>query len=316
MNKLEARVLLFIITFFAAIQYAFIQDVDESMSKFAFLCITDLIGFLIMAFMLLGMLIKDFYRISLKQVIQALVLSCEITGFNFFMVIGTSGAGATVSSCVLSSYFVFVPIIELIFKKKKIQGNVAGGIVIALSGLLVIMGFNFSGMLDWHVLSLVIADICFAAYILTTGEFSKRSNPSFLVVGQLFFNFLLTLFLWTGESLIGGKSMIIESNPQFWANVIFVSVFIRGLYSIVQLYAQRFISPLDTSLIFSTEIIMTMLMSPVLGYVFGTAVEEITIQKLTGGVVMIAGILLADEAVFSALKKRIKGVRHEEKKIL
>lgn len=283
------------------------------MSKFAFLCITNLVGFLIMFFMLSGVLIMDFYRINRKQLLQGLVLSAEITGFNFFMVIGVSGSGATVSSCILSSYFVFIPILDYFIKKEKPRGNVLAGIVLVMSGLLMIIGMNFKGMLDWHVLSLIAADICFALYMISTGKYSTTSNPSVLVVIQLFFNFVLTLVLWCLESIIFSKSMIIDSTPAFWANVIFVSVFIRGMYSIVQLYAQRYISPLDTSLIFSTEIIITMLMSPVLAMVFDTPSEAITLSKLSGGLIMVIGILVADESVFSALKKRIKRSKSHEK---
>ena len=47
MNKLEANVSLVIITFFAAIQYIFLSAIPDTVSHFAFLCITNLIGFLI-----------------------------------------------------------------------------------------------------------------------------------------------------------------------------------------------------------------------------------------------------------------------------
>ena len=46
MNKTEASVSLFTITFFAAVQYAFLAGVPDSVSHFAFLFITGIVGFL------------------------------------------------------------------------------------------------------------------------------------------------------------------------------------------------------------------------------------------------------------------------------
>ena len=71
------------------------------------------------------------------------------------------------------------------------------------------------------------------------------------------------------------------------------------------MYAQRYVSPLNTSLIFSTEIIITMLMSPLLALLFGTQAEPITPFRLAGAVVMVLGILLADPSVIGAWKRRL-----------
>ena len=48
MNKLEANISLLLITFFASIQYAFLAGVPAEVSQFSFLCVTNLVGFLIM----------------------------------------------------------------------------------------------------------------------------------------------------------------------------------------------------------------------------------------------------------------------------
>ena len=63
-------------------------------------------------------------------------------------------------------------------------------------------------------------------------------------------------------------------------------------------------SPLNTSLIFSLEIIMTMFMSPILTLVFGSDPEQITLLKAAGGVVMVMGILAADSSVVESIKRR------------
>ena len=111
-------------------------------------------------------------------------------------------------------------------------------------------------------------------------------------MGQLFFNLVFSSGAWFFQFVSGKATMNIPSLPSFWGSVIFISFFIRGLYGVVQIYAQRYVSAINTSLIFSSEILMTMLMSPVLARIFNTPEEEITPYKLFGGLLLVAGLLI------------------------
>lgn len=301
MNKTEANLSLFIITFFAAIQYVFLANVPESVSNFAFLAITNLIGFCIMLVLFWG----ELFRIDKSQILQSLILSAELFGFNLFVLLGTSGVGATVSACVLSAYFVFIPGISFVLYRKKPNRSNLIGIGVVLAGLFLIMNADLAGVLNIHILYLVAADIFVAVYIIMTGDFTAKSNPSILAMGQMFFNALFALAFWFGEAKLKNITMSLPSDAAFWWSVLFISLFIRGLYGIVQIYAQRYVNALNTSLIFSSEIVITMLMSPVLARLFGTQAETITSWKLAGAIIMVAGILIADSSFTMAVKRRL-----------
>ena len=73
----------------------------------------------------------------------------------------------------------------------------------------------------------------------------------------------------------------------------------------MQIYAQRYVSSLNVALIFSTEIIMTMLFSPILARIFNTQPEVITPLRLLGALVMVFGILISDREVAEKLRKGI-----------
>lgn len=304
MNKREANVSLFIITFFAAIQYAFLEGVPDSVSHFAFLCVTNLIGFLLT----LAVFFSELFRVDRKQIRQSLLLSLELFGFNVFLLLGSS-VGATVSACVLSAYFVFLPLLSLLLFKIKSDKMTLCAVGVVLAGLALMMLEDPAGLKDIHFLYLLIADVFFALYILTVGRFTAGSNPSILAMGQMLFNCLIALIFWVGQSAIQKTPLSLPTDSAFWGSAIFIGFFIRGLYGIVQMFAQRYVSPLNTSLIFSTEIIITMLMSPVLALLFGTQPERITALRLAGAGVMVLGILLADPSVTGALKRRL---RHEK----
>ncbi len=300
MNKVEANLSLLMITFFAAIQYVFLTNVPETVSNFAFLTITNLIGFGIALAVFWG----ELFRINKKQLLQSVILSAELFGFNLFVLLGTSGVSATVSSCVLSVYFIFIPVFSFVFLKKKPDKLSLIGIGVVLAGLSLIMSKEIAGIIDVHILYLVVADAFFAIYIMTVGNYTAKSNPSILAMGQMFFNAIFALVFWFGEARFTHTLMALPSDAAFWGSVLFISFFIRGLYGVVQIYAQRYVNALDTSLIFSSEIVITMLMSPILALLFGTKTEIITPLKITGAIVMVAGILLADASFTTAVKRR------------
>ena len=305
MNKLEANISLVIITFFAAIQYVFLSGVPDTVSHFSFLCITNLIGFVIT----LALFFSELFRVDKKQLLQSLVMSLLLFGFNIFLLLGSSGVGATVSACVLSAYFVFIPVLAFVLYRQKPSINSLIGILIVLLGLFFMLGADVSGLFNLNILYLVIADVFFALYILMADKYTQGSNPALLAMGQMFFNFIFALLFWSGESMILKTPMSIPAEPAFWGSAIFIGFFIRGLYGIVQINAQRYVSPLATSLIFSTEIVMTMIMSPVLSALFGGVPEVITPFKVVGAIIMVIGILAADGAIWDAI---INGAKQEK----
>lgn len=300
MNRLTASFSLYAITFFAAIQYVFLANVPETVSTFAFLAITNLIGFLIT----FAVFFQELKRMDRKQVLQSFVLSLELVGFNLFLLFGSRGTSATVTACILSSYFVFVVIISRILFGEKPGGNKMFGIILVLFGVFLMMEANVRGMMNWNILFLLIADVFFAMFLLTTEKFASSSNPSILAMGQTFFNFLIAMGCWGVEMLVLRRGPSLPADPRFWGSVFFISFFIRGLYNVVQVYAQRYVSPLRVSLIFSTEIIMTMFISPVLARLFGSEADQITPFRVVGAVIMMIGILIADSALEGKIKWR------------
>ena len=301
MNRLEANVSLLIITFFAAIQYVFLAWVPESVSHFAFLCVTNLLGFL----MALAFFFGELFRLDLKQVGQSFVMAGELVAFNLFLLLGASGVGPTITAAVLSAYFVLIVVLSfLLFRRRPDKASLWGSGVVLL-GLFFMMDADLMGLWNKYILYLILADAAFALYIITAGHYAASSNPSILALGQMLFCFLCALLFWVGEAFLFGTPLSLPTDAEFWGSVIYTSVFIRGLYSIIQIYAQRYVSPLNTSLIFSTEIVMTLAVSPLLAHLFGTAPETITPLRIVGSAVMVMGILMTEPSFMEAVRRRL-----------
>ena len=266
MNKLEANISLFFITFFALIQFVFLIWVPDSVSHFAFLSVTNLVGF----FMALAFFFGELFRLDTKQVWQSVTLSAVI--------------------------------MFLLYKQVPDKGTLYG-IIAVLLGLLILTGADIAELWSVSALYLMLSNAAFAFYIVSVGEYSGSSNPSIIAMGQMFFCFLFSLVFWAGDAVFFGGSFTLPTNPAFWGSVIYISFFIRGLYGIVQVYAQRYTTPLNTSLIFSTEIIMNMLTSPLIARFIGTEPEIITWPKILGGVLIVLGILMTEPQFLAAMRR-------------
>ena len=310
MNKLEANISLLIITFFASVQYVFLAGVPDNVSHFAFLCITNLAGFMIALAFFFG----ELFRLDSKQILQSMLLSAELVVFNLFMLLGARGISTTVTAAVLSAYFVFIVIFSAVFMKQRPGLGIVIGVMAVLAGLFLMTDADYRGLMNANIVYLVIADAAFALYVMTVGAYASASNPSILAMGQMFFCFVFSLVLWAVDALFFGASFSLPSESAFWVSVIYISFFIRGLYGIIQIYAQRYVTPLNTSLVFSTEIVMTMAVSPVMTRLFGTMPESITTLRIAGSILIVLGLLITEPVVFNALT-RLLNVRFDIKVI-
>ena len=299
MNKLEANISLLFITFFASIQYVFLIWIPDSVPHFAFMCITNLFGLIMGAAFFFG----ELFRLDMKQVKQSMVLSAELVVFNIFLLLGVSGVGSTMTNALLSTNFVFISLITFLLYKAIPDEGTLWGIICVLSGLFIMTGADFSELWNISTLYLTVSNIAFAFYIISVGSYSSSSNPSIIAMGQMFFCFVFSLILWAGDAVFFGAPFSLPSSPKFWGSVIYISFFIRGLYGIVQVYAQRYTTPLNTALIFSTEIVMTMAVSPVLAAFLGTEPEIITLSKAAGGAVMVLGIMMTEPQFFALVRR-------------
>ena len=277
------------------------------MSTFQFLFCTASIGFIL----LMIVFNSELFRIDSKHIFQCFVLAIETFAFNVFLILGSKDMDSTTVSSVVSAYFVFIPIVEYILFKSLPKLNIIMAIIFVLIGIPLIIGLKIENFQNRRMLFLLFADITIALNIITIGHFARGSNPAILGMGQMFFTAIISFICWMVECQIYNKSMIFPSEPIFWGSVIFIGFFIRGLYTVVQTYAQRYVSPVNAALIFSSEIIMTLLLS---GFVYTFLFreeygEKITGTKIVGVILMLIGIIISEidfKSLFS--KKEVKKV--------
>ena len=149
------------ITALAAIQYVFLRNVPDTVSTFSFICITNVIGLVILG----AVQPKKLLALRKNTLLKGALFAFELTGFNFFLLLGSRHMDAVIISSVLSLYFVFITPMLLLMKKKV---NFFSGIatVIAIIALLLMFGADTEKLFSSvDVVYLLIADLFFAASV-------------------------------------------------------------------------------------------------------------------------------------------------------
>ncbi len=286
------------ITFLAAIQYVFLSNVPESVSTFTFVCITNLIGMIVLAVFQprhLRAIRKGTLR---KGAFFALLL----TGFNSFILLGSRNMDSVDISSVVSLYFVFItPILLLLRKKVHFFSGIATVMAIIALVLLFGGGNGDVSFLSQNVGYLVIADIFFATYVVGVSLLGSNEDSSALTFTQLAFSVVFSLIVWGLEAFAGKTTFTLPMDRAFWISAVFIGVFIRAVYGIIQISCQKHVSAIRASLIFASEIIITILMAPWMSRIMGTPYTPATVYQIIGAVILIVATLIVDETVMGKL---------------
>ncbi|MBR2835767.1 MAG: SpoIIE family protein phosphatase [Coriobacteriales bacterium] len=292
-----ATIGLIVITCLAAIQYVFLRNVPSTVSTFAFVCITNAIGLIVLALIRP----KKLAGMHKTTMLKGAFFAFELTGFNVFLLLGSHNLDAVVISSVLSMYFVFItPLLLLLRKRVSFFSGIAT--VIAIIALLLLFGADTDALFSSaDVVYLIIADAFFAAYVVSVSILGESEDSTHLTLAQMGFSALFALVGWLVECMVSGQNFALPTEPGFWVSAVFIGVFIRAVYGIVQISCQKYVSALKASLIFSSEIIVTLVTNPFMCNLLGVPYTPVTVFQILGGLLLIAATLMVDDTVMARL---------------
>lgn len=294
MNGLTASMSLLSVSFFWSIQYIFYKNIPVGISSFAFLALTNAIGFLLLVLCKP----KTLFRFTVRQIKSGFFLGALLFAFNVALLAGCRIVDSTSSAFLASAYFVFVPAI-LLLQKKHVSRNDAAAVVVTLVGVLFGTGYVFSDLFSVGVLYILLADILFAVYVVLVEKVASEDDVFVLSVGQMGFVGMFSLIGWAFDQPSSLLSLPVDMH--FWIDVIVIAVFVRGYSTVMQIYAQRYVSAISTSLIFSTEIVFSVIVSLFLPALLGDVSQHLTIPKVAGCLLIILGVAISNNT-FSGLK--------------
>ena len=189
----------------------------------------------------------------------------------------TVGHAGFITAC----YIILVPIINLIFFKKKCNPVIWLAVILSLAGLYLLCmtdGFTMNKG-DFLVL---ICSILYALHILVIDYFSPRTDG----VKMSGIQFLVCGLLSTVPALIFETSSL-NNILQAWAPILYAGVLSSGVAYTLQIIGQKNMNPTVASLILSLESCISVIAGWIL---LG---QKLGLREFGGCVLMFSAILLA-----------------------
>lgn len=198
-----------------------------------------------------------------------------------FQQIGLQYTSVGRAGFITACYIILVPIISLIFLKKKCNSSIWVAVLLSLVGLYLLCMTDGFAIAKGDFLVL-IGSVLFSLHILTIDYFSPRADG----VKMSCIQFLVCGILSTIPALLF-ESPNLSGILQAWAPILYAGVLSSGVAYTLQIVGQKNMNPTVASLILSLESCISVLAGWVL------LNQKLTIRELSGCVLMFSAIILA-----------------------
>ncbi len=209
------------------------------------------------------------------------VLGLPLWILYIFQTLGLKYTSAANSGFITGLFVIFVPALQIIFLRSLPKLTSLGAALVSFSGLWVLSGglryFNAGDLLT------LVAAIAYAAHILIADrKIAAGIDPYILNFQQFAIVGLLSLSGW-----------LLTAEPAAFPNykassaIVFLAIFPTFSAFLVQLSAQKYVSPIRVSLIFAFEPVFAGLFAWTLGG------ESFTIRQALGGLLIFLGMIIS-----------------------
>lgn len=205
-----------------------------------------------------------------------------LLGIAFYAVmIGLRGTTTGNAGFLLGCTSVFVPLLcALKSRKWTLRILLAAAVSVSGIGLMTLQsGFR----LRPGDLFCMLSALLYSFYIILAGGFLRNDNP--LRIGVI--QFFGAAAAAGAGALISGETAFLPSTLPVWGEILFLGIFCSAAGFMLQMSAQKKLSPEYVSLLYSSEPVFAM----ILGLIF--LAEPLSAGRLGGAALILCGILLS-----------------------
>ena len=242
---------------------------------------------------------KQFKYITKATLIKGGMLGIILYLAFFFQTVGLVYTTPSKNAFLTAFNVVLVPLIGVVFLRKKMSGMTIIGSIFAIIGIAIMSLNDFNSVNIGDVLTLVCA-VFFALQIIYTSAYVAGENPFALNTIQMGAAALIAIVV----AVIQGETMDF-SNTSGNLSILYLGIFSTMLSFLLQTGSQQYTQETETAIILSTESVFGMLFSAIL------LKELISARMYIGAALIMVGVILVQ------LKPRVNKktvVLHEEKK--
>lgn len=209
-----------------------------------------------------------------------------ICGFLLFLALSVNQycmmfAPAGKAGFITSLYIIFVPLISVVFLKRKLRLNVKISIVMALTGLYFLC-YKAGAVFEPSDILLLLSAFIFALHIMAISYYSHKISSIKLSCVQFLTAAILSSFLMLILEDFSMNSIMAGIKP-----ILFSGVIVTGVAYTLQIFGQKHTPPVIASLLLSMESVFAVLGGMVL------LDEQLSLHEWLGCIIMISAILLS-----------------------
>ncbi|PLT28650.1 DMT family transporter [Peribacillus deserti] len=277
MKPIRAELLLLVVTIFWGSSYLFMKMGLDSLGEFNLIALRFGIAFILAAVI---------FSRRLRHINLYVMKYSMLLGFILFLVFVTITFGLNTTTTsnagfLVSLTVVFVPLINTLILKKKIEMKLTISIILAITGI-ALLTLHFPVAITPGDLLCIIGAFFYAIHIIVVGQLAQKADTLTLGILQLGFAGLFGfIFAFIFET------PVIPNSTTSWVSILVLSIFCSAVGFILQVIAQKYTSPARTGLIFSLEPVFAALF----GYLF--AHEFMSISGYIGASLVLLSIIIS-----------------------
>ena len=260
--------------------FVLVKQALDDISTLLFLTLRFIAAASVLAIIFRG----DFRKANLRQSIRggAIAGTFLFSGY-ILQTFGLKYTTPTKAGFLTGLYIPLVPVIGTIVYRKMPQTSELMGIVSAFFGMALLTFEGSVLKIGGGDLLVICCAVVYSGHILVLGRFAPGSNVGVLTVSQIM----------TGSLLGAATCWWVEPARVRWTPVVWIALGVTSLLATalafyLQTWAQQYISPTRTALIFSTEPLFAWLGS------FLLTGEILSGRGMAGAALILAGILLVE----------------------
>lgn len=277
MKFYKADLVLLFVTFLWGGTFSTMKDIISDVEPFTFVVFR-----FILAIIFFVVIFNKKIKVNRITLIYGLILGVFYTiGFQL-QVVGLKYTTASKSAFITGLAVIFTPIFQMVVEKKWLNIWQILGVILSGIGLYVLTdpagdSINYGDILT------VFSSISFAVYIVFIGRFALKANVNGLVLIQF-----LTMLILTLPFALSYGHMNFEINTKFIWIMLYVSLLATVVCTYLHTKYQRETTATRAAIIFTFEPIFAVLIASLFYN------EEITTTLVTGGMLIISGLLFSE----------------------
>ena len=290
-SRLKSELFLVLATALWGGTFAIIKTGLNDVSPVLFVAIRFSLAFLFF----IPLLYKNRDKLSADTLRAGLVLGETMFGGYALLTAGLVLTSTARSGLISYGYALFVPFLQVFILGKKVKVLNLAGLVLAILGMYIFTSPGASGTSGWNpgdTLTL-LASVSYAFNIIYLDRYSRKYNPAVLTGLQFA---VMAVSGWFYVAFF--EKPFIRLTPGFLFSLFYLTVFGSiAAISLMNRY-QKGTTPVRAVIIYALEPVLAV----VSGYIFFG--DKIGASGITGGSIIIGGVLISELAGFYLSKKQ------------